>query len=162
MCNFASWIEHDNKVYFLTGNQVFNTLRGKALQEWCRNPDDHVGHGAIRYYYDLAEGVGENKECENFSKPGNFPPEIVKALKNGAMRGAPMPRGLLIDAIYAKCQPELDAIKAKWQAELDAIDAKRQAKYDAIKAKWQPELNAIYAKFWDLFAIPENRAEAWR
>ena len=87
MCEFLSWIEKDGKVFYLTPKQVFTTTRGKALQEFCGSPDDYVGHGAIGHYYHIALGDEENKECRDFSTPGNFPLEIASAIKDGEFRG---------------------------------------------------------------------------
>lgn len=107
MSEFASWIEKDDRVYFLVANQIFNTTRGKALQKYCLSSDDYNGHGAIRYYYGFYGG--DNRECTDFSTPNNFPPEIVDAIKKGKFKGvASFPEVLLLlpldDDYWAKCK----------------------------------------------------------
>ena len=103
MCEFASWVEKGRKVYFLTDNQIFGTRKGKELQEWSGNPDDYIGHGAIRFYYGLEQDEGINKECTDFSSPDNFPPVIVKAIKDCKFKNLliPLPLGLLTALLYS-------------------------------------------------------------
>ena len=111
MCEFVSWIEKDKKIYFLTGNQIFNTLKGKALQAFCASKDDHVGHGAIRHYYRLAKYDGIQRECTDFSTPNNFPDEIVVAIKEGKMRGLGVqPSELLTAPVYKLYQETTENI----------------------------------------------------
>lgn len=85
MCEFLSWVEKDKKIHFLTPELIYSTPRGKALQKFCQSTEDYLGHGAIKFYFDV-EG-GENKECTDFSIPDNFPPKIVKAIKSGDFKG---------------------------------------------------------------------------
>lgn len=104
MCQFVSWIEQDKfkihqedkiirlcgieeAVLFLTGEDVFETEKGKRLQKYCEDEEDYIGHGAIRHYYGLSMSGGINKECTDFSTPDNFPPDVVAAIKLGKMRG---------------------------------------------------------------------------
>jgi hypothetical protein len=154
MCEFVSWIEKRElvkgkpKLYYLTGTQIFQTEKGKELQKWCKSKDDLVGHGAIRYFYGLESDEGTNQECTDFTKPLNFPRAIVKAIKDGEMRELGTPQGLLL-------KPKWDAIDKEYQTKWDAIYKEYQTKRDAIDKEYQ-------LAFWDLFAIKENRAEAWR
>jgi len=126
MCEFISYIEKgrgkNKKTYFLTGEQVFNSVRGTALQEYTKSKDDLTGHGAIRWFYEL-EG-GTERECTDFSKPDNFPTEIVEAIKKGEMRGFPFPRGLLSTPLDADYTAKCDAlVKEMW--DLFAIQENR-------------------------------------
>ncbi len=158
MCEFPSWIERRDKVYFLTYEQLFLSEKGKELLASGVSPDDRCGHGTIRAYYGIDEGDGVDKECNDFSKPTNFPPKIVEAIKSGKMRGLGTGKGLLKKAIDTKWQSELDAAYAKRQSELDAAYAKWQPELDAAYAKWQPELGAAYAKWQsELDAIDTKR-----
>jgi hypothetical protein len=89
MCEFISWIEifdynvkGGKKFYYLT-NDCLNTTEGAKLL----NPsviNDINGHGAIMSYYKSLNG-GLHRECEDFSKPRNFPAEIADAFKSGKM-----------------------------------------------------------------------------
>ena len=80
--------------YFLTHDLIHNTSRGEMLQKKYGG-DDLVGHAAIRDYFELQSGVGENWEQTDFSKPTNFPVILVKAIKRGDFRGLGEPKGLL-------------------------------------------------------------------
>ena len=51
MCNLASWVEADGKIYLLTDNEVFSSQGRKALAG-CQD-NDILGHGAIRKYWCL-------------------------------------------------------------------------------------------------------------
>ena len=149
ICEFVSWIKKDKKVYFLTGTQVFDSSKGEALRRWCASPyeDDYAGHGAIRWFYGLEEREGVNRECSNFSAPKNFPAVIARAIKSGEMRGLGIPPGLHTPA----AQAEYDRVCAPALAEY-GVYVVTQAEYKHFKQ----------AAFWDLFAKPENRIEAWR
>ena len=109
--------------------------------------DDLVGHAAIRDYFELQSGVGENWEQTDFSKPKNFPVILVKAIKRGDFRGLGEPKGLLT----------APAGKAYQEATAPAGKAYQEAK-DAAEKAYQEAKDA----FWDLFSEPENRVEAWR
>ena len=85
MCEFISWIEKEGNIFFLTYHDIYRTKRGKELRDYCRNKDDLIGHGAIQYFYEFSGG--NEKECEDFSNPENFPGEITDAIKNGKFRG---------------------------------------------------------------------------
>lgn len=182
ICEFVSWIEHNGKVLFLNDAR----MKEKEQQMKVKYPDksERQGHGAIRWYYGLLDNQGVNKECTDFIKLNNFPPIITKAIKTGKMTYGTVQQGLLLDAIYAKRQPERDTIYAKrqpeqdaiytkwqqerdaiytkWQPELDAINAKWQQERDALNTKWQPEWDAINAKYWKLFRNPKNRQPQWK
>jgi hypothetical protein len=84
MCEFISWIEKEGDkgkkhVLFLT-NADLDTRKGKKLDN-----RDKTGHGAIREVLGLSASCGQQRECVDFSKPSNFPAEIVKAIKRGVL-----------------------------------------------------------------------------
>jgi hypothetical protein len=150
MCEFVSWIEKDGAILFLTGNDVFNTKWGKELREHCGNDDDLVGHGAIRYYYNLSSDTGINKECTDFTKPSNFPDEIVKAIKNGEMRGFSFPPGLLCKPLNEDYWAKLKALDEDYGAKLKPLNedywAKRKALDEDYWAKRKPPDEDYWAK----------------
>ena len=183
MCKLISWIEKNYKNYFLTGKQVYESPTGEALKKWSSNiEEDKTGHGAIRFYYEL-EG-GRERECTNFSTPDNFPADIVLAIKNGEMRGMGTAKGLLLPALDEDYQAKRKPLDEDYQAKRNALDgdyqakckpldedyqAKRKPLYEDYQAKrkplyedYQAKCKPLYDKFWDLFADPANRAEAWR
>ena len=141
MCEFASWIEKDNKVYFLNSNQVYNTTRGKALQKWSGNiEDDKRGHGAIRYYYNLEGGV--DMECTDFSTPDKFPDRIVKAIKEGKMEGMGCPKGLLLPNLYNDYETKCKLLNNDYETKRKLLDddywAKRNPLDDDYATKCKP------------------------
>ena len=179
MCQFISWVEGDKKNYFITGEQLFNTIRGKALQKKF-DREDWLGHSAIRYYYRLRY-VGEDREQTDFSSPNNFPTEIAEAIKQGKFRGIAVVAQLLSQpalAEYEKIkQPALAEYRKIEQpalAEYEKIKQQALAKYRKIKQQALAEYRKIeqpalaeYEKikqqaFWDLFKKSENRNPAWR
>ncbi len=154
MSEFISWIEKEKEgkkqIFFLTGKQVFHTKKGKELFKELHG--DFIGHSAIRFYYALKDTTNRGrlyeKECTDFSTPNKFPAVIVRAIKRGDMRGLATPEGLLTAT----------AEKAYQEAKAPAEKAYQEAKATAEKAYQK----ATTPAFWTLFAIPENRVEAWR
>ncbi len=163
MCDFVSAVKKDGNLYFLTGDQVFRSERGRTCRETSgfQAPDDWTGHGFIRLFYGNLQG-GNDVEFTDFSSPSNFPMPIRLAILNGEMRGFPMLSGLLIAPIWQKAAAELAPIRQKADAEVAAIQQKRDAEVAAIWQKADAELAAIHNNLWLLFADPANRAEAWR
>jgi hypothetical protein len=141
MCEFISWIEKDGHVLFLTANDIFNTQRGKELREYCQNRHDWIGHGAIRFYYQLENGV--ERECTDFSSTNNFPAEIVSAIKSGAFRGLGTPCGLLNEQAYA----EYKKIKQSAYAEYKKIQ-QAYAEYEKIQQSALAEYEKIQQSAW--------------
>ena len=85
MCKSISWLEFDlGNILYLTDEEIFNTKKGKNLQEYCKDPVDLVGHGAINWYYDITGR--QKREVNDFSTPKNFPNKIVTDFKNGKMK----------------------------------------------------------------------------
>jgi hypothetical protein len=172
MCEFISWKEFKTdagtEILFLTYDQIYNSKRGRELQKYT-TPDDFIGHGAIDFYYELG-GKGQNRECTDFSTPGNFPPEIVEAIKAGKFYLMGSPERLLKQSALA----EYKKIKQSAYAEYEKIDQPALAEYEKIQQSAYAEYEKIeqpaYAeykkikqeKFWELFFVPENRAEVWR
>ncbi len=181
MCQFVSWVERRGKVYFLTGNQLFHTQKGKELLATISH-NNLCGHGTIRAYYGIDAGDGVDKECNNFSSPDNFPTIITEAVKSGRMRGIGFNSRLLSEPARVECNKACNAAGDEYNRTWDAAWAMcekvgretnkvEHAKvWDAALAGYERVCNAIeaeYAKvcntiFWDRFAIPENRAGAWR
>ena len=153
MCEFVSWIEKDDEVLFLTGEDVFHTKRGKELQKYCSSKDDLTGHGAIRWYFakdDIPLQGGKEKECTDFSTPDNFPKAIVKAIKRGEMAG-------FQDDI------PLELLMASAWAEYEKVAASALAEYEKVRAPARAEYNKVSNnKFWALFADVNNRNPKWR
>ena len=171
MSRFISWIEVGaGNIKFLTGRDIFESDRGQLLQ--ARTAARHlVGHGSIRFYYRLRNDYGTNRECTDFSSPDNFPSEIVAAIKAGEFRGLGTPQGLLLESAWAKYHE----VEASSLAAYNATERMLLAEYrqlsrpvsavehqDTQAAAWTAHQAVIQPLFWDLFAVPENRADAWK
>lgn len=135
MCEFISWIEKNNEILFLDYHDIYETKRGKELREFCVNPDDLVGHGAIRHYYSIVGG--KERECTDFSSPKNFPPKIVAAIKAGKFAGLGVSEQLLNEPALAEYQK---------------IQQPAWAEYQKIKQ----------SAFWKLFSVKKNRNPLWK
>ena len=166
MCEFVSWIKKDNDAIFLTGDDVFNSKRGKALQKHtCQN--DWHGHGAIRWYYKF-EG-GTNKECTDFGTPNNFPSEIVTAIKAGKMRGLGISEQLLLKPAWAEYYKIKQAAWAEsYKIEQAAlVEYKKIVQlalveyYKIVQPAWAESYKIKQHAFWDIFVIPSNRPKKW-
>ncbi len=93
MCEFISWIEYENEVFYLNDDMLFESRIGKDIlkeSKFCR--EDITGHGFIQEYYDRATDdnfgtklykYGKHKECEYFKNPDNFPRKIAYDLISG-------------------------------------------------------------------------------
>ena len=161
MCNFISWIEHDGRIYFLENKD----LKGKKFAEFkTMNGDqwqsDIVGHGAIRFFYPELGDAGKNVECEDFSKPSNFPEEIQSAIRGNRMsKFGVRPEGLL----SKKALKDYLAIRQSALKDYEAIEQPVWKDYEAIKQSAWKDYEAIQqSAFWGLFWEDKNRAKAWR
>jgi len=184
MCEFISWYESNGEVLFLTGNDVFNTKRGRELQKYSKpsSIEDLCGHGAIVFYYDIRDtGKLIPKECTDFSSPKNFPDEIVAAIKAGKMRGLDISFSLLSDAAleeykkmeqaaWAECKKIQQAAWKKYEktkhpdwAEYKKMEKVAWKKYTKMEqAAWVEYFKTRQAAFWDLFSKKKNRAKSWK
>lgn len=153
MCDFISWIEIKQQVVFLTTDDIFHTKTGRELQKYCGCPEDLIGHGAIREYYQFTGGI--ERECTDFSSPDNFPPEIVKALLLGKFRKLGVPIECLIKSAQIEYKREIQYYYDKY------IQAFIHSTYVPIEV----ENNLKKAKdvlFWKMFFNPKNRIPAWQ
>jgi len=187
MCDFVSWIEYNDQLYYLTKD----CLKDRRIKEIYSV--DISGHGAIAAFYDIQCGCfrKECKECTDFSSPKNFPAEIVATIKNGEFRGIGSNTGLLsaegdgkyFSLLYEpwreertmametreKCKTICEQIYADFskckikEAEYGnrmnkALKAREGALEKARIKYWKLEQKT----FWDIFAIKKYRAKAWR
>jgi hypothetical protein len=158
MCQFVSWIETaDGKIYFLSDKELRHP-KGKATREYCQNDDDLKGHGAIRHYYRLKNHDGNNKECEDFSTPNNFPAMIAEAIKSGNMTMfGVQPEGLLTKKAYKAYQEaRATADKAYQEARAPAYKAYQEARATADKA--YQEARAPAYKAYQEASAPADKA----
>ena len=150
MCEFLSAVKGKTKTgrdkwYFLTHALIHGTPRGELLQQKYGG-DDLIGHSAIREFFHLRSG--DNWECTDFSTPANFPPIIVKAIKDGEFKGLGTPPRLL----SGPAEAEYEKVRQAAVAECEKVQQPAWAEYEEVQQ----------AAFWNLFANPENRAEGWR
>jgi hypothetical protein len=79
--------------------------------------------------------------------------------KRNALDGDYQAKRKPLDEDYqAKCKPLDEDYQAKCKPLYEDYQAKRKPLDEDYQAKCKP----LYDKFWDLFADPANRAEAWR
>ena len=141
MCNFISWIEYENKEYYLT-RQDLKTKEGKELVKQLKKegyPSDIVGHGAILKYYSELQGKGKHLECENFSKPSNFPACIVNDIKKGNFENL----GICLDILNEQGKKKYLKIKQPARAEYEKIKQSACAEYEKIKQSAWAEYEKI-------------------
>ena len=170
MCEWVSWIEYKNELYFLTASDL-RTKEGRALRLYLgpQFSNDIKGHGAIDRYYGL-KGKGTHKECTDFSTPSNFPPAIVNAIKKGHFCGIGLAESLLTaeaSAEYEKVEyaawAEYEKVRAPAWAEYEKVRDEAWAEYEKVRASALAEYEKVRAAaFWKIFADPKNRAKAWR
>jgi hypothetical protein len=148
MCEFVSWVEHEDKLYYLTAN-LLNTKEGRDLKKFLGTAyaEDITGHGAIERYFGIK---GNHHECDDFSSPKNFPKEIVEAMKAGAFRGIGIPDAsqVLTQKAYADYASKRAPLYADYRSKRDALYADYRSKCDDL--------------FWDIFIDKKNRARAWK
>ena len=144
MCEFISWIELDEKVFFLE-NADLDTKEGRELIKYLGDKveEDLPGHGAIRHYYPELKEKGINKECTDFSSPKNFPKEIVSAIKQGKL------------SRIGVCPQVLNKIgnKAYKKVEAPALEA-----YEKVKAPAWEAYEKVKAHAWEAYKKVEAPA----
>ena len=174
MCEFISWIEYENKNYFLTDKDL-ESKEGKSLIKFLGNSfrEDIKGHGAIRTYFnggnqELGKKLqwGKEKENTDLSSPNNFPPEIVLAIKEGRMSRIGMSLDLLNDKgkekynkIKDQALDEYKKIKDPALAEYKKITDQAWAEYKKIKDQAWAEYNKI--KDQSLAEYNKIKDQAW-
>jgi len=148
MCQFISWVEEDNKPYYLD-NKALKTKEGKSLLKYLRDNDslcDLQGHGALRRYY--SELKGRNQECTDFSTPENFPKEIVNSIKNMEMTNILFGDETPLVLLNSEGQAEYQKIKQSALAEYKKIEQSALAEYQKIKQPAWAEYKKIEQPAW--------------
>ena len=185
MCEFISAVKGtgkagNNKWYYLTHDLIHNTPTGQLLQQKYGGAD-LLGHSAIREYFALRDGWGENWECTDFSTPNNFPDEIVSAIKRGEFRGLGHPSALLtepaeklynetIDTAWKLYEETIapvrklyeETLATAWKLYNETIDTAGKLYDETIDTAWKVQNETVDTAFWDFFAVADNRAKAWR
>ena len=137
MCQFVSWIKHNEKVYFLDDLKL-NTKEGRELLKQCKD-DDIIGHGAIRAYYPELRKLGTNVECDDFSSPDEFPSEVVEAIKKGIFTEF----GECVDILTKPAWDKHKKVSGAAFAEYDKVHAAAYAKYKKVRdAAWAEYIKA--------------------
>jgi len=163
MCDFVSWIEYKDTLYYLT-KECLRDKRATYI-----DMADISGHGAIEIFYDL-QNRGIHKECTDFSSPKNFPQEIADAIKNVKFRGIGLDVRLLNQQGCAKYynieQPAYDKYEKIRQAAYDKYEITGDPLFDeydiVVKPAYDTWVKIRQKAFWDIFAIKKYRAKAWR
>jgi len=153
MCDFVSWIEYQDQIFFLK-NSNLSTKEGRELLK-PEYRDDISGHGAIRKYYPELGNKGTNKECTDFSTPDYFPSEIVTAIKGGQLSKIGICEQILT-------QPALEQYEAVRQTAWEQYKAVRQTAWEQYEAVRQPaweQYNAVRQPAWEQYNAV--RQTAW-
>ena len=181
MCEFVGWVEHEDKLYYLTAN-LLNTKEGRDLKKFLGTAyaEDIKGHGAIERYFGIK---GVHRECTDFSSPKNFPAEIVKAMESGAFRGIGIPDAsqVLTKKAYTDYESKRASLDADYESKCAALYADYQSKRAPLYADYESKRAPLYADylskrasldadylpkrddlFWDIFMDKNNRAKAWK
>jgi len=154
MCEFVSWVEYNDEIYFLQ-NKDLGTKEGELLLR-PEVIDDLCGHGAIRSYYPELKNKGANKECVNFSSPANFPAEIVEGIKTGVLSRI----GICLEVLTIKGRAEYEKIKQPAMAEYRKIEQSAWAEYRKIKQSARAEYEKIEQSAWAEYEKIEQPAMA--
>lgn len=160
MCEFVSWIEYKDTLYFLTARELA-TQEGRALRKYLGTAflNDVCGHGAIRHYYQIPQNKGRNHECTDFSSPDNFPAEIAAVIKAGDFIGVGFSEYLLTKKALA----EYERVRAPARAEYERVRDRALDECERVRAPALAEYERVRGQyFWKLFADLKNRIEAWR
>ena len=164
MCDFVSWIEYKDMVFFLQ-NSDLRTKQGKKLllPEYI---DDLQGHGAIRHYYPELGSKGVDRECTDFSNPKNFPNEIVKAIKAGKMSKIGICLGILTQPARAKYEEVEQQARAKYEevrqpawAKYEEVRQQARAKYEEVRQPARAKYEEVRQQAWAKYE--EVRQQAW-
>ncbi len=78
MCEFISWVETPERLYYLTDEQVFSVDGQLRLRDTQDN--DILGHGAIRRFYYLMNREGKDLESKYFWEDEKLPDELKAKL----------------------------------------------------------------------------------
>jgi hypothetical protein len=159
MCDFVSWIEYKDEIFFLT-NDCLHTKEGKALKRYLGNQfrEDIKGHGAIRRYFGIPKDKGMNMECTNFSSPKAFPNKIIEAIKDGSLsKICDIPP---ISILTQPARAEYEKIKQSAWAEYKKIEQPARAEYEKIKQSAWAEYEKIEQSTWAEYKKIEQPAWA--
>ena len=169
MCHFLSWVEYDNKLYYLTKRDLKGKIFNQFKKENFNWQEDIIGHGAIRYFYPEIKGFGFDRECTDFRSQKNFPNELIKAIKNGVFSGL----GNSLQLLNNKGQAEYEKIEQPAWAEYKKIEQSALAEYKKIEQPALAEYEKIeqsalaeYEKieqsaFWKIFKQKKYRSQNW-
>ena len=147
MCEFVSWVEYGDKLYYLTAN-LLNTKEGRALKKHLGTAyaEDIKGHGAIEHYFGIK---GKHRECTDFSSPNNFPAEIVKAMESGAFRGIGIPDAsqVLTKKAYTDYESKRASLDADYESKCAALYADYESKRAPLYADYLSKRASLYADY---------------
>ena len=149
MCEFLSAVKGKTKTgrdkwYFLTHALIHGTPRGELLQQKYGG-DDLIGHSAIREFFHLRSG--DNWECTDFSTPANFPPIIVKAIKDGEFKGFGTPPRLLSGPAGAEYEKSRQAAWAEYRKVQQAASAEYEKVQQPAWAEYRKVQQAASAEY---------------
>ncbi|MGV8151859.1 MAG: hypothetical protein ACP5OG_02165 [Candidatus Nanoarchaeia archaeon] len=85
MCEFISWVQKEQKVYFLTSDEVNSQKGMQIFYPGCRH-NDLIGHGAIKEFFkeELGGKISSDMENQDFWY-GYLPKEVKEAWNSGKL-----------------------------------------------------------------------------
>jgi hypothetical protein len=168
MCEFVSWIEHEGNIYYLN-DDCLRDKKGRELKKHLGKQynEDIKGHGAIRYYYDIKDYVGINKEYTGTDLK-EYPVEILNDIKRCKFKKIGFNINFLTQPAWEKYkamkQPAREKYEAVEQQAWEKYYAVRQQAWEKYKAVIQPAWEKYEAVeqqvFWDIFKIKKNRIKS--
>jgi tetratricopeptide (TPR) repeat protein len=164
MCEFLSWKEKEGEKPLFLDDDDLASKRGCELKAYLGSAfdEDKKGHGAITWWYPSSKGW-MHRECEDFSDPKNFPPEIVEKIKLGKFSQFGVCEKILNKYGKAELQKFQEADKA-WQEADKAWQEADKAWQEADKA-WQEAYKAWQEadKAWqEAYKARQEADKAWK
>jgi len=165
MCSFVSWIEYKNNIIYLN-DDCLKEKKGRELKKHLGENyySDVKGHEAIRWYFDMNNYQGTNKESESIN-PKDYPEKIVKDIKNCKMTLIGYSLRFLTDFALKDCLAIIDfaykdyeAIKNPAWKDYLTIKNSAEKKYLAIRNSAWKDYLAIRNSAWKNYLTIENFA----
>jgi len=78
MCDFISYVQKGNQLFYLTDEEIFSK-EGRDKLSGCQD-NDFISHGAIRKFFGIRGG--EDHEVKDFWNTNKLPKELVDKIAN--------------------------------------------------------------------------------
>ena len=191
MYSNLSWKEVNGKLYYITYKDL-QTERGKDLLVQLRSKlrtfetdnELYFGDDAIDWYH-MLDDSGMYRWSSDFSRPSNFPQEVVEGIKCGEFKLVTLcPEILNIEArinyskelskLYAECKSITNTAEIRYEYYTDSLSKEPleiyrrldKAAYDEFcKIRMEAERKLAAQEqdlFWSTATNPDNRKDIWK